>query len=153
VKPRTSTVAKARAFLAAYRRTCNLTRSAKLAGISPRRHYVWLAKYPKYAAAFDRAKPIAAQYLEDKAIQGATEGWLEPIFYQGEKCGSVRRFDLGGRQFLLRGAKPEKYGRMEVTGKGGGPIEARLELVFVDAATGLSPQNANRLPEDPPRPA
>ncbi len=132
MKPRTETQARARAFLAAYRRTCNITKSAKLAGIKPRRHYVWLEKSPEYKAAFERAKPIAAQYLEDKAIEGATDGWLEPIFYQGKKVGSVRRFDLGGRQFLLRGAMPEKYGsKVEVTGKNGAPLESRVEVVFV----------------------
>ena len=118
MKPRTETEARARAFLAAYRRTCNITKSAKLAGVKPRRHYVWLEKSPEYKAAFERAKPIAAQYLEDKAIEGATDGWLEPIFYQGKKVGSVRRFDLGGRQFLLRGAMPEKYGpKLQVSGE------------------------------------
>jgi hypothetical protein len=151
-KPRTATVIKARAFLAAYRTNCNITKAAAAAGCSPRRHYVWLEKYPKYAAAFERAQVVAAGFLEAKAVEGAVEGWLEPVFYQGLACGAVRRFDLGARQFLLRGAMPEKYGRkVELTGKDGAPIESRLELVFVDATTGLS--NASRLPEETPRPA
>ena len=131
-KPLDSTVAKARAFLAAYRRTCNITKSAKLAGIEPRQHYRWLEMYPKYGPAFERAKRIAAQYLEDVAIAGATEGWLEPVFFQGQPCGAIRKYDLGGRQFLLRGAMPEKYGaKVELSGKDGGAIAQRVEVVFM----------------------
>lgn len=102
-------MAKARAFLAAYRRTCNLTASAAAAGIGVRQHYRWLERYPKYAAAFERAQLVAADYLESCAIERATIGWEEPVFYQGDECGRVRRFDGGLMQFLLRGAKPEKY--------------------------------------------
>jgi hypothetical protein len=124
-------VARARAFLAAYRRTCNITRSAAAAGIGPRQHYRWLEKYPKYAEAFKRAGVVAGDYLESMAVQRATVGWEEPVFYQGEECGRVRRFDGGLMQFLLRGAKPEKYKQStEVTGANGGPIQAKLELVF-----------------------
>ena len=109
-EPRTPTVIKARAFLAAYRATCNVTRSAKAAGIGPRRHYVWLEKYPKYKAAFARAQRVAAGMLKDKAVEGATEGWLEPVFFQGAPCGAVRRFDMGMRQVLLRGLLSEEFG-------------------------------------------
>jgi hypothetical protein len=134
-KPLTSTVARARAFLASYRRTCNVTKSAKAAGVQPRQHYRWLLAYPGYAAAFGRAQPVAAQFLEDKAVEFSTDGWLEPVFYQGQACGAVRRHDVGLLQFLLRGANPEKYNRdkVEVTGKDGGPIDNRLEVVFVTA--------------------
>lgn len=129
---RTSTVVKARAFLAAYRRTCNITASAAAAGIKPRQHYRWLENYPKYAAAFRRASVVAADYLESVAIERAAVGWEEPVFYKGDECGTVRRFDGGLMQFLLRGAKPEKYKQSaELTGVGGGPIQAKLEIVFV----------------------
>jgi hypothetical protein len=125
-------VIRARAFLAAYRESCNITKSAKAAGVGVRQHYRWLEKYPKYRAAFERAQVVAAQWLEDKAVEGATDGWLEPVFYQGMPVGAVRRFDLSMRQFLLRGAKPDKYRQSaELTGPGGGPIEAKLEVVFV----------------------
>ena len=128
---RAGTVARAQAFLAAYRRTCNITAAAKAAKIDPRAHYRWLKRYPKYAAAFESAKTVAADYLESVAIRRATKGWEEPVFYQGAQCGRVRRYDGGLLQFLLRGAKPEKYkASAEVTGPGGGPIQATLEIVF-----------------------
>lgn len=130
--PRPSTAAKARAFLAAYRRTCNITRAAAAAGIGSRQHYRWLERYPKYKAAFERAQVVAGDYLESVAVKRATRGWEEPVFYQGMECGRVRRFDGGLLQFLLRGAKPEKYKQSaELTGPGGGPIQAKLEVEFV----------------------
>lgn len=125
-------MARANAFLAAYRKTCNITAAAKAAGIGPRQHYRWLEQYPKYKEAFEKATVVAADYLESVAVKRATVGWQEPIFYQGVECGRVRRFDGGLMQFLLRGAKPEKYRQTaEVTGPGGGPIQARLEVVFL----------------------
>jgi len=132
-------VIRARAFLAAYRATCNITRSAQLAGISPRRHYAWLERYPKYKAAFERANVVAASALEDRVKEGAFDGWIEQQSYQGKpmvdeegKPVGIRRFDLGARQMLLRGAMPEKYGnKVQVSGADGGPIQSKLEVVFV----------------------
>lgn len=126
------TRASIRAFLAAYRRTCNITKAAQAAGIGPRQHYRWLKDVAGYREAFDRAKVVASDYLEAVAVERATEGWEEPVFYQGIECGRVRRFDGGLLQFLLRGAKPEKYrSTTEVTGPGGGPVQNKLEIVFV----------------------
>jgi hypothetical protein len=133
-KPLVSTVAKARAFLAAFRATANVTKSAKAAGVDPRSHYRWLVEYPKYQEAFARAERVAAQFLLDRTIEGCTDGWLEVVYYQGVAVGAVRRFDLGGRQFLLRGLMPERFGaKVEHTGPGGGALQSRVEVVFVDA--------------------
>jgi|HubBroStandDraft_1064217.scaffolds.fasta_scaffold00168_38 hypothetical protein len=133
-KPLVSTVAKARAFLAAFRATANVTKSAKAAGINPRSHYRWLKENAAYAAAYAEAEPIATRFLLDRTIEGCTDGWLEVVYYQGVAVGAVRRFDLGGRQFLLRGLMPEKFGvKVEHTGPGGGALQSRVEVVFVDA--------------------
>lgn len=128
---RASTAVKVRAFLAAYRRTCNITQAAKAAGIDPRRHYAWL-NLEGYKELFRKATVVAGDYLEGVAVERATLGWKEPIYYQGKRVGYVRRFDSGLLQFLLRGAKPDKYReRTEITGKDGAPIKATLEVVFL----------------------
>jgi hypothetical protein len=134
-KPLLSTVAKARAFLAAYRKSANLTASARAAGIGVRNHYRWIEEYPAYAEAFKRAHLVARQFLKDKAIEFSTVGWTEPVFYQGVLCGHVKRRDSGLHQMLLRGAFPEEFGKkVELSGKDGAPIDMRLEVVFVEAA-------------------
>jgi hypothetical protein len=130
---RAATQARARAFLAAYRRTCSIHVAARAAKVNPRAHYRWLLN-EQYAAAFEKAKVVAGDYLESVAVKRASLGWQEPVYYQGKRCGMVRRFDGGLMQFLLRGAKPDKYtSRVELGGKEGAPIESRLEVVFVNA--------------------
>lgn len=96
-------------------------------------HYRWLKSSDAYRKAFALASEEAAQVLEDEAVRRATEGTLEPVFYQGVKCGAVRRYSDGLTQFLLRGFRPQKYSsRAEITGANGGPIEQSILVTFVD---------------------
>lgn len=121
--PQSKTKIKAEAFLAAYRLTASITKAAAAAEVERTAHYRWLAN-ESYAALFAKAQEQAAGVLEDEAVRRATEGVLEPVYYQGLKVGAVRRYSDGMMQFLLRGFKPEKYAaRTEITGADGGPIE------------------------------
>jgi hypothetical protein len=121
-----------RDFLKAYVDTLNVERAAEVAKVDRSSHYRWLLRDEKYAAAFERRKQHAGQYLEAEAITRAGEGWLEPVYYQGEVCGQVRRFDSGLMQFLLRGLLPEKYAaKQEISGPQGAPLQAKIEVVFV----------------------
>jgi hypothetical protein len=131
--PRSQANAKARAFLAAYRQTASITKAAAAAKIDRTMHYRWLGN-AVYKKAFEAAQDEAAQLLEDEAVRRATEGILEPVFYQGRKCGAVPRYSDGLLQFLLRGFRPQKYSsKAEITGPGGGPLEAVIQVRFVDA--------------------
>ena len=120
-------------FLDSYRTHGNLVRAAREAQVSAKIHYVWLRKNAGYREAFEQVKLEAAGILESEAIRRASEGWLEPIHYQGKQCGTVRRYSDGLMQFLLRGMLPEKYGaqRTEVSGPQGGPIQTTVKVVFV----------------------
>lgn len=119
-------------FLRAYADSFSLQRAADVAQVNRTSHHRWFRKNPKYAAAFEKIKRDAASYLEAEAITRAGEGYLDPVFYQGNPCGEVRRYDSGLMQFLLRGMMPEKYGaRTEITGAQGAPIQAKIEVVFV----------------------
>lgn len=122
-------VAKARAFLAAYKLTGSVTRAADAVKIDRALHYRWLHQSPKYAGAFRRASEEFADALEGEAIRRANEGVLEAVFYQGAPCGAIRVYSDGLTQFLLKGMKPEKYSTRvsaEVTGPGGGPIQVTI---------------------------
>ena len=123
-----------RDMLKAYMEHCNLVRAARQAGIDRQTHYNWLKRSPGYREAFEKRKKRGAEYLESVAVERATDGWTEPIYYQGEKCGSVRRFDGSMLQFLLRGMMPEKYGaqRTEISGPQGGPIQTTVKVIFVE---------------------
>jgi len=100
---------RAKAFLEAFTQTCNLTQAARVAGIGVRQHYRWLEN-EAYRAKFEQAKVLASQCLEDRIIEGALDGWDEPVYYKGQLCGTVRRFDLARREILLRAHNPAKYG-------------------------------------------
>lgn len=100
-------------------------RAADAVKIERTLHYRWLKSSEKYTAAFKRAKEEFGDVLEGEAIRRANEGTLEPVFYQGAACGAIRVYSDGLMQFLLKGAKPEKYGNkaaIEVSGPNGGPI-------------------------------
>jgi hypothetical protein len=130
--PRSQAQVNASAFLAAYRQTASITKAAAAAKVDRGMHYRWMRKNAGYRAAFERACEEAAQNLEDEAVRRATEGTLEPVFYQGIKCGAVRRYSDGLMQFLLRGFRPLKYtARAEITGRDGGPLEVSLAAVLL----------------------
>jgi hypothetical protein len=117
-------------FLTCYSETCNILRAAKKARITRCLHYEWL-KDAEYAKTFALYKKLAGEYMEAMAVERAAEGWLEPIHYQGKKCGTVRRYDGGLMQFLLRGLMPEKYGARAEVGSAEAPVQAKIEVVFV----------------------
>lgn len=127
--PRNQAQLNARTFLAAYRQTASITKAAAAAKVERSMHYRWLAN-EAYKAAFALAQEEAAQLLEDEAVRRATEGTLEPVFYQGLKVGAVRRYSDGLMQFLLRGFKPQKYSaKAEITGADGGPLQTQSEII------------------------
>jgi hypothetical protein len=134
---------KADAFLAAYRLTASITKAAAAAKIDRTLHYRWLNSTPGYKTAFEDAHEEAAQTLEDEAIRRATEGTLEPVFYQGLKVGAVRRYADGLLQFLLRGARPDKYSQR---------INADINVTgTLDVAQRLNAARERALQHDPSR--
>ena len=79
-------------FLTAFMATFRVTTAAAQAGIARDSHYGWLAQDEKYRAAFQRARLVASDVLEDEAVRRAMEG------------------SDGLLMFLLRGLRPEQYG-------------------------------------------
>lgn len=117
---------KKRAFLAAYSECCRVGEAAKLAGIDRDRHYEWLRDDSDYRDTFEATKELVCQQLEDEAVRRAREGVDEPVFYQGEECGTIRRYSDTLLIFIMKGAMPAKYREnrsIELSGPGGAPIE------------------------------
>lgn len=129
--PRKQAHANADAFLAAYRLTASVTEAAAAAKIDRRLHYRWMKTSDVYRQRFEQARIEAADHLEDIAIARVRDGTLEPVFYQGIKCGVRRVYDSGLMQFLLRGLKPDRYGRkVELSGPDGGPMQLSIAEVI-----------------------
>jgi len=129
---------KQRAFLAAYAEMCSITTSAEAAGVKRVTHYGWLRESEDYRQAFALVEPIAVQHLEDIAVGRATDGWLEPVFYQGAECGTVRKFSDSLLQFLLRG-RDKKYRdkqQLSTVGEDGEDAPLKLEVEYVSKKAG-----------------
>ena len=118
----------------------NKVKAARAARISRTLHYRWHRDDANYRGLFADAELQAAEILEDEARRRAHKGLREPVFWQGEICGYKQVYSDSLMQFLLRGAKPEKYReRHTVTGKDGGPIEGKIEIVFVSPNRDVAP--------------
>jgi hypothetical protein len=110
------------AFLAAFAETGTVTHGAKSSGISRQTHYNWLTD-AGYSERFSDAQEQATDNLEREARRRAVEGVEEPVYYQGEVVGKIRKMSDTLLIFLLKGARPDKYReRLEHTGHGGGPL-------------------------------
>ena len=86
---------------------------------------------PAYKLQFDRAVVQAFGVLEDAAITRAKDGVKRAVFYKGEKVGTETFYSDGLMLVMLRAGDPKYRASTEVTGKDGGPIESRIEVVFV----------------------
>lgn len=123
-------------FLVGFGQIATVTGAAEHAGVSRRVHYQWLEADPDYTAAFAEAQLEANDRLESEARRRAVSGVEEPVWYQGEIVGTVRKHSDTLLIFLMKGANPEKYrDRHELTGAGGGPIQTSsidLEALSID---------------------
>lgn len=96
-------------FLAEYAKCGNILLAAKLAKIERAKHYDWLEADPDYESKFAVAHESAAEALEAEAHRRAVTGVQEPVWYQGQKCGHIRKFSDTLLIFLMKGAMPDKY--------------------------------------------
>jgi hypothetical protein len=112
----------------------NVSRACMAIGQNRRRVYEWREKDPVFAQAWDEAVDSGTDELEEEARRRAFSGVDEPVFYQGEQCGEVRKYSDTLLIFLLKGRRPDKYRenvRTELTGKGGGPIETAATVIII----------------------
>lgn len=83
-----------------------VTKAARLAGVASRTHYHWMANDPLYAAAFEAAKLRTLDIIEAEIIRRGVKGYKEPIIYQGQVTGYVRRYSDNLLMFLAKRRDP-----------------------------------------------
>lgn len=110
------------AFLAALSSSGgNVSRACEAIDVARITAYKWRDNDPEFAQAWEHAKQIGADVLEDEAIRRAREGVPEPVFYKGKKLRStVTKYSDTLLIFLLKGARPDKYrdnAKIEHTGR------------------------------------
>lgn len=148
--------AKKRAFLAAFVETASVTHACKILGINRATHYAWLEEDAEHKENFAKSLNMAADHLEDECLRRGYRGTVRPVMYRGEVCYQdvsekdaetgqmtvkrkplvIRDYSDNLAMFMLKGMRPEKYRdnyKAEISGANGGPIDSRLEIVFVKA--------------------
>lgn len=96
-----------------------MSRAAKAIGVARITVYEWRDAFTDFTAAWDRAKQLGIDALEDEAHRRAFEGNEKPVFHQGMECGTVREYSDTLAIFLLKAHKPNKYrenANLHVTG-------------------------------------
>lgn len=116
---------KAKVALAAYA-LMGITKTAlNAARIRAPQISLWKKKLPGFRMAWDRAKEMAADTLEQEAWDRAVTGQRQVVYYRGEKVGTRRVKSDNLLMFLLKGVRPEKFSEKA---QGIDPGEALLGL-------------------------
>lgn len=97
-------------FLAELAETGNATRAAAVAGVSRRTLYRLKKADADFHTAWEDAAEIGMTVIEDMAVQRATEGHDEPVFYQGKQIGSVHKYADNLLAMLLKAYRPDRFG-------------------------------------------
>ncbi|MBI4185314.1 MAG: hypothetical protein HY521_15080 [Proteobacteria bacterium] len=98
-----------RLFLGALAESGNVSAACRRVLLPRHTAYGWRRADPAFAKAWAEALEIGLDALEDEATRRALEGVEEPVFYQGEVRGAVRRFSDPLLMFLLRARRPERF--------------------------------------------
>ena len=106
-----------------------MTAACELIDLDRTHMYRLKAKSKPFSDAWDEAVQLGTKALEDEATRRAKDGWDEPVFYQGDQCGVVRKFSDTLLIFLLKARDP-KFREQQTTTLRTDPSEP---LVVIDA--------------------
>ena len=99
-------------FIELLRRTANVSRAAREAGLVSSTVYRQRAKSKSFAADWDNAVAEALDALEESVMERVRDGVSRPIFYGGEQVGTVRQYSDQLAMFVLKSKRPEIYNRL-----------------------------------------
>jgi hypothetical protein len=103
------TQAKQTKFLAAVALFFDVSKGCKAAGVARSTVYGEWWKQPAFKAALDDAIQQAADNSEAELYRRGVLGVTEPVFYQGKRVSSVRKYSDGCLLAYLKGRRPEIY--------------------------------------------
>lgn len=96
-------------FIEALREERSVTYACNKIMIGRTAAYAWRNEDESFKAAWDEAIEQNVDDLEASMMKKAIEGWDEPVWWQGEQCGEVRKFSTPLSIFMLKANRPEKY--------------------------------------------
>ena len=109
-------------WLEAHRKYGIITVTCRKTKIGRSTVYEWLESDSDFVKKKEDAEKEAIELLEGEARRRAFQGTLKPVFYQGERCGSIREYSDSLAMFILKAKKPEYRDRVTtemVTPNGG----------------------------------
>ena len=102
---------KKKSFLRALAQVGRIDKASEKSGVSQSNHYYWLKNDPQYEADYQEAREIAADNWEDELSRRAFEGTTRQTgWHKGVAGGTYQEYDTTAGIFLLKGARPSKYG-------------------------------------------
>jgi len=121
-------------FIKELARIPNVTAAARKAKIPRSTAYSERDTDADFAAAWEDALESSIEVAEGELYRRSVNGVPEPVYYQGQRVGYIRRYSDALLMFLLRSHKPQQYQertRAEISGPNGGPIEsANAQVIF-----------------------
>lgn len=98
-------------FLSQLRRSANVSRAAREAGLAHSTAYRQRARSKTFAAEWDDAIAEALDTLEEAILARVRDGVPKPVFYGGEQIGTVHQYSDPLAMFVLKSKRPEIYNR------------------------------------------
>ncbi len=96
-------------FLKALAMSCSVVFATKAARVSYNTFKAHQRNDPEFAAEVREAEEEGAQLLHNACWRAAVEGDVEPVYWNGEVVGNVRKFDSRLRIEMLRAHLPAKF--------------------------------------------
>jgi hypothetical protein len=96
-------------FLKALRMSCNFTLALQAAHVSYNTVRLHERNDPEFAAQLREAEEEGAQILHDVCFKQALEGNVEPIFFQGQVVGHIKKHDSRMQIEMLRAHMPKVF--------------------------------------------
>lgn len=87
------TSANRAAFVGALARCGTVVDAVEHVGLSSQSAYKLRARDPAFAKAWDAARDQARELVVDEIYSKALDGWMEDVWYKGERVGQRRRYD------------------------------------------------------------
>jgi hypothetical protein len=120
---------KKRAFLSTYAKIGIIGIAAAAAGIDRRTHSNWQKNDEAFASAFETAREMACDRMEQEAWRRAMQGTEKPVFYKGDECGRIREYSDTLLIFMLKANRPHKFrDNLSISGPDGGAIRSVVYL-------------------------
>lgn len=80
-------------FLVNYMQHGVLSTTARKSSVHMQSHREWLETSSAYREAFEKCHNAFIDKLREAAYSRAVDGWQEPVFFRGEQCGEITKFD------------------------------------------------------------